>query len=81
MIILLEIIANKNKRFKLTIIGYTKLVPKVISFLTFVCIFYGFFGIMLAKTYSNSFWSCVNQATGSQVRDKADCLNWGGDWV
>ena len=81
LLIILEMMSLRNKRMKFTLIGYAKLVPKVLSFLTLVFICYGFFAIILAKCYSGRFWHCVNYVEEAVILDKHDCFNWGGDWI
>lgn len=81
ILIVLERLSEQRNRLKLVIVGYMKLLPKVLSFLILLCIFYGFFAVLLTKIYSNKFWYCANSAAGASVDTKWDCLKWGGDWV
>lgn len=43
---------------RITIIGFWKLLPKVINLLIGTLLLYGFFAILLVKIYKNDFYYC-----------------------
>lgn len=43
----------KNYKMKLTVLGFVKLIPKLIAFLNVVVIFWGFFAIVLVAVFQH----------------------------
>lgn len=43
---------------RITIVGFWKLLPKVINLLGGTLLIYGFFAILLVKIYKNDFYYC-----------------------
>lgn len=66
---------------KITCKSFFQLLPKVLTLLAIMFIMYSYFGLILVKAYKNDFYICQNYPSSTNIENKSDCLNWGGDWV
>jgi len=77
----LELVSHKSYRMKLSIIGFIRLLPKMIMFLGVVAIYYGFYAIVLVALYQQEDYECINYSESVSINNIQDCFYWGGDWV
>lgn len=80
---------------RLTIVGFKRLIPKILALLGAGVIFYGFFSIILVNIYQDYFSYCTdvnlntsimiindnNSEQNIKIDSMQDCLLWGGDWI
>lgn len=77
-----ELQYRNNWNMRMTVLSFMQLLPKVLTLLTVTILMYSFFALILVKVYKNYFFSCQNSFSGSgSIVTKADCFDWGGDWV
>ena len=55
---LVEMRYDKDRNMRLTIVGFWRLVPKIVTLLAVTIISYGFFALVLVKFYKNHFYYC-----------------------
>lgn len=56
----LELRYDHDKNMRLTIVAFTKLIPKICSFLFVAVIIFGYFAIILIRLYKDDFFHCEN---------------------
>lgn len=66
---------------RLTIVGFWKLLPKILNLLAITLIMYGFFAIFLVKLYKEDFYYCDGYDSDATIITSKDCMSWGGSWV
>lgn len=66
---------------RITYHSFIQLLPKVFTLLLITLLMYSYFALILVKLYKDDFYICTGFSGTSTVRDKKECLLWGGDWV
>lgn len=55
---------QKSQSMRVTVKGFTQLVPKIFNLLLSICIFYGFFANIIVRIYKDEMWQCFNYDNG-----------------